>query len=129
MKIPVEETKSLVPSVKRCVSPSPPLSLSAPSLSFPPFPFPPLPLHLPIPSLPLNLKITSTVFINSQEVAMSELEGHLEAYHSVDTATPTGGLHLVDDNFSCACGRTFHFQDDLQVHQVYKLTAFNTITL
>ena len=49
---------------------------------------------------------------------MSQLQGHLEAFHLVDTATPTSGLCSVEDHYPCACGRQFEFQDDLQVHQV-----------
>ena len=69
---------------------------------------------------------------------MLEVEGHLEAFHSVDTskidwnkslasqvtsaATKSGGLSSCINetklNFSCACGKDFQFQDDLQVHQV-----------
>ena len=69
---------------------------------------------------------------------MLEVEGHLEAFHSVDTSkidwnkslasqvtfatTTSGGLSsCINDkqmNFSCACGKDFQFQDDLQVHQV-----------
>ena len=80
-----------------------------------------------------------------------ELEGHLEAFHSVDTtkidwnkslasqvartvtttgATPTGGLNSsceAQKNFSCACGTTFQFQDDLQVHQVEKCAKMSCI--
>ena len=66
---------------------------------------------------------------------MLEVAGHLEAFHSVDTskidwskslssqpviasATPTPGSCEAQQNFSCACGANFQFQDDLQVHQV-----------
>lgn len=66
---------------------------------------------------------------------MLEIAGHLEAFHSVDTskmdwgkplssqaaitsATPTPGSCEAQQNFSCACGANFQFQDDLQVHQV-----------
>ena len=72
-----------------------------------------------------------------QEVSMLEIAGHLEAFHSVDTskidwskslssqpavasATPTPGTYETQQNFSCACGANFQFQDDLQVHQVRK---------
>jgi hypothetical protein len=68
---------------------------------------------------------------------MLEIGGHLEAFHSVDTnkidwskslssqpavanATPTPGSCEAQQNFSCACGANFQFQDDLQVHQVRK---------
>ena len=69
---------------------------------------------------------------------MLEVEGHLEAFHSVDTSkidwnkslasqvanatTTSGGVSSCNNetqmNFSCACGKDFQFQDDLQVHQV-----------
>ena len=66
---------------------------------------------------------------------MLETAGHLEAFHSVDTskidwskslssqpaiasATPTPAGSCEIQNFSCACGANFQFQDDLQVHQV-----------
>ena len=70
---------------------------------------------------------------------MLEIAGHLEAFHSVDTskidwsksllsqaaiasATPTlPGSCEAQQNFLCACGANFQFQDDLQVHQVRKL--------
>ena len=73
---------------------------------------------------------------------MLEIAGHLEAFHSVDTskidwskslssqvavasATPTLGGCEAQQNFSCACGANFQFQDDLQVHQVRKLFAMS----
>ena len=69
---------------------------------------------------------------------MLEVEGHPEAFHSMDTSnidwnkslasqvtntsTTSGGLSSciseTQMNFSCACGKDFQFQDDLQVHQV-----------
>ena len=69
---------------------------------------------------------------------MLEVEGHLEAFHSADAskidwnkplalqvatigAVATSALSFnceTQTNFSCACGRSFQFQDDLQVHQV-----------
>ena len=76
-----------------------------------------------------------------QDVSMLEVEGHLEAFHSADSskinwnkslASQVGSIGAVatsavnfscdaQTNFSCACGRSFQFQDDLQVHQVLKL--------
>ena len=72
---------------------------------------------------------------------MLEIAGHLEAFHSVDTskvdwgkplssqaaitsATPTPGSCEAQQNFSCACGANFQFQDDLQVHQVMNCLMF-----
>ena len=63
---------------------------------------------------------------------MLEVEGHLEAFHSVDTSEIDWNKSLASQvtsarnscfsekqmNFSCACGKDFQFQDDLQVHQV-----------
>ena len=68
---------------------------------------------------------------------MLEIAGHLEAFHSVDTSKIDWSKSLSSQaavasatsmpggcdaqNFSCACGANFQFQDDLQVHQVRKL--------
>ena len=122
MKIYVVGRRLLVPSVKRFVPP-------------------PLPLPLAF-SLFLSLSTILTIILSSfllQEVSMLEIAGHLEAFHSVDTskidwskslssqaavasATPTlSGSCEAQQNFSCACGANFQFQDDLQVHQVQKL--------
>ena len=69
---------------------------------------------------------------------MLEVEGHLEIFHTVDTSkidwnkslssqvagvASAGSSALnssleTQNNFSCACGKNFQFQDDLQVHQV-----------
>ena len=69
---------------------------------------------------------------------MLEVEGHLEAFHTVDTtkldfnkplASQLANMattHVLSSscdpqkNFSCACGTDFQFQDDLQVHQVMR---------
>ena len=72
---------------------------------------------------------------------MLEVEGHLEAFHTVDSskidwskslssqtaitsAMSSGGSCDTQKNFSCACGANFQFQDDLQVHQVRKIAKF-----
>ena len=66
---------------------------------------------------------------------MLKVEGHLEAFHTVDTSkidwnrslssqvagassTSLNSSLETQNNFSCACGKNFQFQDDLQVHQV-----------
>ena len=107
-------------------------------LSLPPSP--PLSLYLSPSSSSHSITHTLIYHLVSilQEVSMLETAGHLEAFHSVDTskidwskslssqaavasAIPTPGSCEAQQNFSCACGANFQFQDDLQVHQVRKL--------
>ena len=98
-----------------------------------------LPLSIP-PSPPLLPSLISSTPYSSfmQEVPMLEVEGHLEAFHGVDTTKidfnkplasqlanlPPTHTHALgpscesQQNFTCACGKDFQFQDDLQVHQV-----------